>query len=60
MFSVESSVITLRSALVVPLAARGRTLAVLGLGRRGDAPEYNEDDRVLVEEFASRAAPARC
>ena len=27
-------------------------------GRRADAPEYNEDDRVLVEEFASRAALA--
>jgi PAS domain S-box-containing protein len=50
--------IAVRSALVVPLSARGRMLAVLGLGRRGDAPEYNDDDRVLIEEFAARAALA--
>jgi len=47
-----------RSRLAVPLRVRGRVLAVLGLGRKGDAPPYNEDDRVLVEEIASRAALA--
>jgi PAS domain S-box-containing protein len=56
--SALQRLIAVRSALIVPLAARGRTIAVLGLGRRADAPEYNEDDRVLVEEFASRAALA--
>jgi serine phosphatase RsbU (regulator of sigma subunit)/anti-sigma regulatory factor (Ser/Thr protein kinase) len=50
--------IAVRSALVVPLSVRGRVLAVLGLGRRADAPEYNEDDRDLIEELAGRAALA--
>ncbi|MCU1614806.1 MAG: multi-sensor signal transduction histidine kinase, partial [Frankiales bacterium] len=48
----------LRSRVAVPLTVRGRVLAVLGLGRRGDAPPYNEDDRVLAEEIAARAALA--
>ena len=47
-----------RSRLAVPLRVRGRVLAVLGLGRRADAPPYNDDDRVLLEEIASRAALA--
>jgi anti-anti-sigma factor len=47
-----------RSRLAVPLRVRDRVLAVLGLGRRSDAPPYNDDDRVLLEEIASRAALA--
>jgi anti-anti-sigma factor len=47
-----------RSRLAVPLRVRGRVLAVLGLGRGADAPPYNDDDRVLLEEIASRAALA--
>jgi anti-anti-sigma factor len=46
----------LQSAMAVPLTVRGRVLAVLGLGRRGDAPPFNEDDRDLAEEIAARAA----
>jgi anti-anti-sigma factor len=45
-----------RSRVAVPLTVRGRVLAVLGLGRRGDAPAYNDDDRLLAEEIAGRAA----
>ena len=47
-----------RSRLAVPLRVRGRVLAVLGLGRRADAPPYNDDDRALLEEIADRAALA--
>jgi anti-anti-sigma factor len=47
-----------RSGLAVPMIVRGRVLAVLGLGRRGDAPPYNDDDRELAEEMAARAALA--
>jgi PAS domain S-box-containing protein len=48
----------LRSAITVPLAVRGRVHAVLALGRREDAPPYNDDDRALAEEIADRAALA--
>ncbi|HEV7211009.1 MAG TPA: SpoIIE family protein phosphatase [Blastococcus sp.] len=48
----------MRSAIALPLTVRGRILAVLGLGRRGDAPAFNEDDRALAEEIAGRAALA--
>ncbi|MGY1605193.1 SpoIIE family protein phosphatase [Geodermatophilus sp. SYSU D00815] len=46
------------SAMVVPLVVRGRVLAVLGLGRRPEAPGFNADDRELAEEIAGRAALA--
>ncbi|MGY1822508.1 SpoIIE family protein phosphatase [Geodermatophilus sp. SYSU D00079] len=46
------------SVLALPLTVRGRVLAVLALGRRGDAPPYTEDDRALLEEVAARAALA--
>ncbi|MGY1662552.1 SpoIIE family protein phosphatase [Geodermatophilus sp. SYSU D00705] len=46
------------SVLALPLTVRGRVLAVLALGRRGDAPAYTEDDRALLEEIAARAALA--
>jgi PAS domain S-box-containing protein len=48
----------MRSAVLAPLSVRGRVLAVLALGRRADAPPYNEDDRAMVEEMAARAALA--
>jgi anti-anti-sigma factor len=38
------------------MTVRGRVLAVLGMGRRGDAPPFNDDDRELAEEMAVRAA----
>ena len=50
--------IAVRSALLVPLSARGRVLGVLALLRRGDSPRYDDDDRVLVEEIGERAALA--
>jgi anti-anti-sigma factor len=50
--------LAVRSGMAVPLSVRGRTLAVLSMGRRGDAPPFNDDDRELVEEVAARAALA--
>ncbi|MGZ4605089.1 MAG: SpoIIE family protein phosphatase [Blastococcus sp.] len=47
-----------RSAMALPLTVRGRILAVLALGRRDDAPAFNDDDRALAEEIAGRAALA--
>jgi anti-anti-sigma factor len=46
------------SGMAVPLIVRGRVLAVLGLGRRPEAPAMNDDDRALLEEIAARAALA--
>ncbi|WP_091948680.1 SpoIIE family protein phosphatase [Trujillonella endophytica] len=46
------------SGLAVPLSVGGRVLAVLALGRREDSLPYDDDDRVLVEELAARAALA--
>ena len=50
--------IAVRSALLVPLTARGRVLGVLALLRHGESPRYDDDDRVLVEEVVGRAALA--
>jgi anti-anti-sigma factor len=50
--------IAVRSALLVPLSARGRVLGVLALLRSDDSPRYDGDDRVLAEEVAERAALA--
>jgi anti-anti-sigma factor len=50
--------LAVRSALLVPLCTDGRVLGVLALLRHGDAPRYDDDDRVLVEEVAGRAALA--
>ncbi|SNS55648.1 anti-anti-sigma factor [Geodermatophilus pulveris] len=50
--------LAVRSALALPLTARGRVLAVLALGRRADAPRFTGDDRDLLEEVAARAALA--
>ncbi len=46
------------SAIVVPLTARRRPLGTLSLLRMKDAPSYNQDDLVLAEELARRAAMA--
>jgi anti-anti-sigma factor len=46
------------SAIAVPLAVRGVLRAVLVLGRHSGAPPYDDDDRVLLEEVAGRAALA--
>ena len=46
------------SSMALPLLVRGQVVAVLGLGRRADAPPFNDDDRSLAEEICSRAALA--
>ncbi|SET73753.1 SpoIIE family protein phosphatase [Geodermatophilus poikilotrophus] len=53
-----AEVLAVGPGMAVPLSVRGRVLAVLGLARRPDAPPYDDDDRVLVEEVAGRAALA--
>jgi signal transduction histidine kinase len=46
-----------RSSLVVPLAARGRIVGALALVTTGDSERrYNEDDLLLAETLAGRAA----
>ncbi|MGP2439501.1 SpoIIE family protein phosphatase [Streptomyces sp. JW3] len=45
-----------RSALAVPLRARGTVLGVVLLARADPGEPYVDDDVVLVEELASRAA----
>jgi PAS domain S-box-containing protein len=47
----------LRSALVVPLEARGRTLGMLALGRRAAGP-FSEADRSLGTGLGTRVAQA--
>jgi PAS domain S-box-containing protein len=47
-----------RSALVVPLRARGRTLGVMTLVTAESLRRFNEADQEFVEEIASRAAMA--
>jgi serine phosphatase RsbU (regulator of sigma subunit) len=46
------------SAIVVPLIARERVLGALSLLRMQDAEPYDDDDLVLAEELARRAALA--
>ena len=48
----------LYSSMALPLMVRGEVVAVLAVGRRADAPPFNDDDRILAEEIASRAALA--
>ena len=48
----------IRSAMCVPLRARGRTLGALTLIRTGDTPPYTEDDLAVAGEIAARAAMA--
>lgn len=47
---------SVRSTLAVPLRARGTTLGVAVAVRSGEHAPYVEDDVVLAEELASRAA----
>lgn len=45
------------SLLTVPLTARGRLVGVMTLARtRGSSPGFTEDDAVLVQDLADRAA----
>ncbi len=48
----------LRSAMVVPLAARGRTIGALSFALAESNRRYNKDDLMLAEELARRAALA--
>jgi PAS domain S-box-containing protein len=47
-----------RSALVVPLVARGRTLGAIALLSSQDQKSFAEPDRVLAEDLARRCAYA--
>lgn len=47
-----------RSAIVVPLRARGRVLGALSLLRMSEGRAFDRDDLVLAEELARRAALA--
>jgi signal transduction histidine kinase/DNA-binding response OmpR family regulator len=47
-----------RSAIVVPLQARGRSLGTIALGRRESARPYAPSDLALAEDLARRAAIA--
>ncbi|GAA1939338.1 SpoIIE family protein phosphatase [Kitasatospora viridis] len=46
----------LHSYLAVPLIARGEVLGALDLKRLGDSRPFDEDDILLAEELAARAA----
>ncbi|MFE9561884.1 SpoIIE family protein phosphatase [Streptomyces sp. NPDC006487] len=46
------------SAMTAPLSARGIGFGRITLWRTGDAPPLDEDDLVLLEEIAARAAVA--
>ncbi len=45
-------------ALVVPLVSQGELIGVLSLGPRLSEQQYSADDRKLLENLASTAAPA--
>lgn len=47
-----------RAAIVVPLVARGHVLGTLSLLRLGDSSAFEQDDLVLAQELAGRAALA--
>ncbi|MFC9622377.1 SpoIIE family protein phosphatase [Streptomyces sp. NPDC056930] len=46
----------MHSAVIVPVAVRGRPLGVLGLIRAGDSPVFTDEDVVVARELAARAA----
>jgi signal transduction histidine kinase/CheY-like chemotaxis protein len=48
----------LRSIVVTPLKARGRVIGALSLAMGPSGRHYNESDRALAEDLASRAAIA--
>jgi PAS domain S-box-containing protein len=47
-----------RSGMIVPLAARGRTLGTLSLVRAESGLRYNRDDLAMAEDLGTRAALA--
>ncbi|HEY0996474.1 MAG TPA: GAF domain-containing protein, partial [Gemmatimonadaceae bacterium] len=47
-----------RSAILLPLIARGRIVGAVGLGRRARANPFEDRDLVLAESLAARAALA--
>ena len=47
-----------RSAIFVPLTARGRTIGAMGIIRTGSGRPYDEEDLALAEALAQRAALA--
>jgi GAF domain-containing protein len=50
--------LNLRSAMSVPLKARGRTLGAITLIRADSGPSYNEADLALAEDMGRRAGVA--
>ncbi|MGP4004379.1 SpoIIE family protein phosphatase [Streptomyces sp. 8N706] len=46
----------IHSTLVVPLAARGHPIGTVSLARAGDSPAFTEDDVVITQDLAGRAA----
>jgi signal transduction histidine kinase len=64
MLSGEQSVIELArttgttSLLMVPIAARGRVLGVVGMGTQGNRRRFDHGDLTLTEELARRAGMA--
>ncbi|MFD9126898.1 PP2C family protein-serine/threonine phosphatase [Kitasatospora sp. NPDC059571] len=46
----------IHSALVVPLPARGRRLGTVTLVRAGDSPGFGDDDVLVAQDLARRAA----
>jgi serine phosphatase RsbU (regulator of sigma subunit) len=50
--------LNLRSALVVPLTARGRTLGAITLIRTDTGPRYDQSDLAFVEDLGRRAGVA--
>jgi len=50
--------IPVRSLIVHPMAGAGRRLGVLGVGRRGSAVRYSQEDLNLLEAFATQLAVA--
>src|SRR5207245_2415968 len=48
----------LRSAMIVPLSARGRTIGAIAFASADSGAVYGPDDLALAEELAARAAVA--
>ncbi|MDX6352682.1 MAG: hypothetical protein QOF84_7472 [Streptomyces sp.] len=46
----------IHSALVVPLAARGHPVGTVTLVRAGDSPGFTDEDMVVAQDLATRAA----
>ncbi|MDJ0343998.1 SpoIIE family protein phosphatase [Streptomyces sp. H10-C2] len=46
----------IHSALVVPLAARGHPIGTVSLVRAGDSPAFTDEDVVVAQDLAGRAA----